>query len=129
VLTLHQSTETTVFPYLGMGYHTQKPRYETQVPELSGASIYKTRKLFGAERRVNSKDASGDVPMSTKDKKRNKRLLNLGPGKTVLLPDIYGEESTPETSGIEPVEEELPREEEDDSHGFDPYDTARLYKK
>lgn len=66
--------------------------------------------------------------MSTEKKQKSNRLLNLGPGKTVLLPDIYGEENSVETSDIE-VDEELPSPEENDSVGFDPYDTARLHKK
>jgi len=65
--------------------------------------------------------------MSTDAKKVNDRLVSLGPGKTILMPDIYGEESAGEEPQLEVVDPEAT--EADDSGGFDPYDTAALYKK
>lgn len=65
--------------------------------------------------------------MSTETKNKEGRLVILGPGKTVLLPDIYDDDYSVENSTIEVDEEPAPEEEE--SLGFNPYDTARLYKK
>lgn len=76
--------------------------------------------------------------MSAKSKSRRGLLLSLGEGKTVLLPDIYGEEYSVEQEPfdddelfVEEWSEEAPEEpvEEQESSGFDPYDTAKLFKK
>jgi len=72
---------------------------------------------------------SGEVTMSTDAKKRtpNERVQSLGPGKTVLMPDIYAEEFAPNDEALE-IAEELPSI-NDETGGFNPYDTAVLYKK
>jgi len=67
--------------------------------------------------------------MSTDVKKRtaNSRVQSLGPGKTVLMPDIYAEEFVPRDEPFE-IEEESPPA-DDETGGFNPYDTAVLQKK
>lgn len=67
--------------------------------------------------------------MSTDAKKRtpNSRVRSLGPGKTVLMPDLYAEEFSPRDEAFE-IAEESPSI-NDESGGFNPYDTAVLHKK
>jgi hypothetical protein len=65
--------------------------------------------------------------MSTDAKKVNERLVSLGPGKTVLMPDIYAEEIAVEEPKLEIADAEST--EFDEAGGFNPYDTATLYKK
>jgi hypothetical protein len=65
--------------------------------------------------------------MGTEAKKVNPRSEGPGPGKTVLMPDIYAEENAVEDSASELVDALAPDIEE--SSGFNPYDTAVLYKK
>lgn len=50
-----------------------------------------------------------------------------GADNVVLMPDIYAEDVTVEEETVEPVALVAPSE--DISEGFNPYDTARLYKK
>ena len=45
----------------------------------------------------------------------------------IVMPDIYTDEPIVQESGIEPIE--LVANDDDPSYGFNPYDTARLYKK
>ena len=59
--------------------------------------------------------------MSTDAKKKNDA------GDVVLMPDIYAEEVAVDEPTVEVVVLETP--DEDNSEGFNPYDTARLYKK
>jgi len=50
-----------------------------------------------------------------------------GANNVVLMPDIYAEDVAVEEDAIEVVAVTEPDEET--SEGFNPYDTARLYKK
>ena len=59
--------------------------------------------------------------MSTDEKKRPDK------DNAVLMPDIYAEDVAKDETAAEAVVLEKP--DEDNSEGFDPYDTARLYKK
>jgi len=65
--------------------------------------------------------------MSTDAKTKKSRLADLGPGKTVLMPDIYATEFTVEEPSLEIADQLSP--ETDKADGFNPYDTAVLYKK
>ncbi len=65
--------------------------------------------------------------MSMDASKNKGRLVDLGPGKTMLLPDIYGEEHTPDSKTFDAAD--LPQADEGESFGFDPYDTAKLFSK
>ena len=59
--------------------------------------------------------------MSTDAKKKN------GADNLVLMPDIYAEDVAVDEETVEVVTLAAPSE--DISEGFNPYDTARLYKK
>ena len=59
--------------------------------------------------------------MSMDAKKKN------GMDSPVLMPDIYAEDAIKDEVAVESVVLETP--DEDISEGFNPYDTARLYKK
>lgn len=48
-------------------------------------------------------------------------------GENVVMPDIYAENSAPKAIDIEVVSRSS--KDDDESTGFDPYDTARLHKK
>jgi len=52
-----------------------------------------------------------------------------GAGNVIQMPDIYAEEYSVEVSLAEDMELEASADTDPDSTGFDPYDTARLYKK
>ena len=65
--------------------------------------------------------------MSTDAKKVSDRIVSVGPGKTVLMPDIYAEEYSVEASDLEIVEPPTP--DAGESVGFNPYDTGTLHKK
>jgi hypothetical protein len=67
--------------------------------------------------------------MSTDAKKdtANNRVQSIGPGKTALMPDIYAEEFAPKDEVFEIAEESASIN--DETGGFNPYDTAVLYKK
>jgi hypothetical protein len=78
----------------------------------------------------------GDVQMSTDAKKDSKpadvprvsrRVECLGPGKNVLMPDIYNDEDAANDTSVETPGESTPEIEV--SEGFNPYDTGSLYKK
>jgi len=45
----------------------------------------------------------------------------------VFMPDIYAEDATVDEAAVEVITVSTP--DEDISEGFNPYDTARLYKK
>ena len=45
----------------------------------------------------------------------------------VFMPDIYAEDATEDEATVEVIALSSP--DEDTSEGFNPYDTARLYKK
>lgn len=53
-------------------------------------------------------------------------LVPLGSGKSVLMPDIYSENNCPAPELT--LDDQLPGGDEE-SGGFNPYDTAVLYKK
>ena len=62
------------------------------------------------------------------------RLECPGPGESALMPDIYAENDAPKAVDIwvvsrssKDIDESIEFEEE--SIGFDPYDTAKLHKK
>ncbi len=59
--------------------------------------------------------------MSTDAKKKP------GADNVILMPDIYAEDLTADEATVETITLATP--EEDISEGFNPYDTARLYKK
>jgi len=59
--------------------------------------------------------------MSMDAKKKN------GMDSAVLMPDIYAEDAIEDEVTVESVVLETP--DKDISEGFNPYDTARLYKK
>ena len=59
--------------------------------------------------------------MSTDAKKKP------GADNVVFMPDIYAEEFTLDEATVEVIALATPNE--DISEGFNPYDTARLYKK
>jgi len=59
--------------------------------------------------------------MSTDAKKKS------GADNLVLMPDIYAEDVTEDEATAEVIALATPNE--DISEGFNPYDTARLYKK
>ena len=67
--------------------------------------------------------------MSTDAKKDSagNRVQSIGPGETVLMPDIYNEEFSVENEPLEFAEESPSIN--DETGGFNPYDTAVLYKK
>jgi hypothetical protein len=78
---------------------------------------------FDARRRVGvTAFIEGAVVSTDSDKKRN---------DVVEMPDIYGEEPQSEAAAIVIVSEPPLNDDDYDgeSRGFDPYDTARLYKK
>lgn len=50
-----------------------------------------------------------------------------GADNLVLMPDIYAEDVTEDEATVEVIALATPNE--DVSEGFNPYDTARLYKK
>ena len=62
----------------------------------------------------------GDVRVSTDANE------NAGQGKNALIPDIYTENPVAEPISIEFVSRTT--DDDDESVGFDPYDTATLYK-
>jgi hypothetical protein len=59
--------------------------------------------------------------MSTDAKEKN------GADNVVLMPDIYAEDVTVDEAPVEATTLATPNK--DTSEGFNPYDTARLYKK
>lgn len=62
----------------------------------------------------------------------SRRVECLGPGKNVLMPDIYTDEEAanePEADALESETLDEPATEFDTSEGFNPYDTGSLYKK
>jgi hypothetical protein len=65
--------------------------------------------------------STGDPTMSMDAKKKN------GADNLVLMPDIYAEDVAVDEETVEVVTLAAPNE--DISEGFNPYDTARLYKK
>ena len=65
--------------------------------------------------------------MSTDAKKVSDRIVSVGPGKTVMMPDIYAEEHSVEESDLGIVEPLTP--DTGESVGFNPYDTGTLHKK
>ncbi len=67
--------------------------------------------------------------MSTDAKKdtANNRVQSIGPGKMVLMPDIYSEEFAPKDEDFDIVEESPSIN--DETGSFNPYDTAVLHKK
>jgi hypothetical protein len=65
--------------------------------------------------------STGDPTMSTDAKKKN------GADDVVLMPDIYADDVAVDEETVELVTLAAPNE--DISEGFNPYDTARLYKK
>lgn len=69
--------------------------------------------------------------MSKNHKDDETVIVQIGPGKTVLMPNIYGKH--PETGGkelslVDAVTDQSV-EETDEPVGFNPYDTAVLYGK
>jgi hypothetical protein len=61
------------------------------------------------------------------DTDMNSRIESQGPGKNILMPDIYGNEhgtTVPDLKIIDPSSPDI-----DESTGFNPYDTAILRKK
>lgn len=65
--------------------------------------------------------------MSTDANKRLESATDPKAGGQALMPDIYAEEYAVEETTLEVVGESST--EFDKSGGFDPYDTATLYKK
>lgn len=57
----------------------------------------------------------------------SRRVECLGPGKNVLMPDIYNDEDAANDTSVETPGESTPEIEV--SEGFNPYDTGSLYKK
>ena len=58
--------------------------------------------------------------------RKNGLLVSLGPGKSVLMPNIYAEDSRPVPEIT--FEDQLSAGDEE-SAGFNPYDTAVLYER
>ena len=50
-----------------------------------------------------------------------------GQGENALMPDIYATQAAPEATNIKVLSRST--DDDDESVGFDPYDTATLYKK
>ena len=65
--------------------------------------------------------------MSTDAKKTCDLADGSTPGEPVLMPEIYADKPVDEAIEIGVVEQ--PCEGIDESVGFDPYDTAKLYNK
>ncbi len=65
--------------------------------------------------------------MSKDAEKTNGLVVSIGPGKTVVMPDIYSEGAAAEDDNLEIVDQLA--DDEQESSGFNPYDTAVLYKK
>jgi hypothetical protein len=81
-----------------------------------------------------STDAKKD-PDSTTVERVSRRVECLGPGKNVLMPDIYTDadaanENMSKEAIPEPHDEPSPELPDfDTSEGFNPYDTGSLFKK
>lgn len=58
---------------------------------------------------------------------RDKRNRLTGTDNVIVMPDIYRDQTVAREAEIETVELETSNDDLD--YGFDPYDTARLYKK
>ena len=65
--------------------------------------------------------------MSMDASKNKGRIVDLGSGKTMVLPDIYGDEETVDSRALSAAD--APQTDEGESFGFDPYDTAKLFSK
>jgi len=61
------------------------------------------------------------------DAEMHGRIDSLGPGKNVLMPDIYGNEYVATVPDLKILDLSSP--DTDESTGFNPYDTAVLRKK
>ena len=61
------------------------------------------------------------------DAEMNGRIESLGPGKNILMPDIYGNEHVATVPDLKILDLSSP--DIDESTGFNPYDTAVLRKK
>jgi hypothetical protein len=92
--------------------------------------------LFGASERVSYEGASrpeGDALVSTDAKKDDehvrvsRRVECLGPGKTILMPDIYADEYAANEMHIEVLDESS--SDIKATGGFNPYHTAALRQK
>jgi len=61
----------------------------------------------------------------------SRRIECLGPGKNVLMPNIYDDEDAANDTSVEPPDESASEStsEIEFSEGFNPYDTGSLYKK
>ena len=57
----------------------------------------------------------------------NGRIESQGPGKNILMPDIYGNEHVATVPDLKVLDPSSP--DTDESTGFNPYDTAVLRKK
>ena len=76
-----------------------------------------------------STDAKKD-PESTTVERVSRRVECLGPGKNVVMPDIYTDAANENMSNealSEPRDD--PPADFDSSEGFNPYDTGSLFKK
>jgi len=70
---------------------------------------------------------SGAEKDDSRAQKSGRHIESIGPGKNVLMPDIYGEEysiTVPELQILGQPDASL-----DESGGFNPYDTAVFVKK
>lgn len=63
----------------------------------------------------------GDVRVSTETKE------DIGQGENTLMPDIYTEK--PVSKPVDIIVVNRSPDDDEESVGFDPYDTATLYKK
>jgi len=61
----------------------------------------------------------------------SRRVECLGPGKNVLMPDIYDDEDAANDTSVDTPDESAsePMPDNEFSAGFNPYDTGSLYKK
>jgi len=82
---------------------------------------------YEASRCAVENNRRGDMSTDAKKDTADNRVQSIGPGKTVLMPDIYNEEFSVENEPLE-IAEESPSI-NDETGGFNPYDTAVLYKK
>jgi hypothetical protein len=72
--------------------------------------------------------ANGDHEVeSSYDAEIPGRIESQGPGKNILMPDIYGNEHVATVPDLKIIDPSSPDAEE--STGFNPYDTAVLRKK
>ena len=58
---------------------------------------------------------------------RNSRNRMTGTDNVIVMPDIYAERLAVQEAEVDAIE--LVANDDDPSYGFNPYDTARLYKK